>query len=146
MFKHILLPTDGSELSIAAIQQGIRFAKSIGAKVTGLYVMPHQQYLFYEWTTMPVHMLEQVAARNRELADEYMAVVEKAAKEAGIACDTVYEINDSPYDAIIRVAEKTGCDLIMMASHGRRGAGALLIGSETQKVLIHSKIPVLVYR
>jgi nucleotide-binding universal stress UspA family protein len=145
MFKHILLPTDGSELSAAAIQQGVRFAKSIGAKVTGLCVMPLQRPFFYE-TEIPMAALEQAAERCKKLAETFLAAVEKEAREAGVACDVVYERHDSPYEAIIRVAEQKGCDLIMMASHGRRGVGALLIGSETQKVLTHSKIPVLVYR
>jgi nucleotide-binding universal stress UspA family protein len=145
MFKHILLPTDGSELSAAAIQQGVRFAKSIGARVTGLCVMPQQHPFFYE-TEIPMNALEQAAKRYKELAYVYLAAIEKAATEVGVSIDAVYEINDSPYEAIIRVAEQKGCDLIMMASHGRRGVGALLIGSETQKVLTHSKIPVLVYR
>jgi nucleotide-binding universal stress UspA family protein len=145
MFKHILLPTDGSELSAAAIKQGIRFAKSIGAKVTGLCVMPLQHPFFYE-TEIPMDALEHAAKRYKALADTYLAAIEKEAGEAGVACDVVYEKYDSPYEAIIRVAEQKGCDLIMMASHGRRSVGALLIGSETQRVLTHSKIPVLVYR
>ena len=145
MFKHILLPTDGSELSAAAIKQGIRFAKSIGAKVMGLCVMPLQHPFFYE-TEIPMDALEHAAKRCKELAEKYLAAIEKEAKAAGVTCDVVYEKNDYPYEAIIRVAKQKGCDLIMMASHGRRGVGALLLGSETQKVLTHSKIPVLVYR
>jgi nucleotide-binding universal stress UspA family protein len=145
MFKHILLPTDGSELSATAIQQGVRFAKSIGAKVTGLCVMPLQHPYSYE-TEIPMEALEQAAQRCQELAEKYLAAIEKEAKEAGVACDVVYEKNDYTYEAIIRVAKEKDCDLIMMASHGRRGVGALLIGSETQRVLTHSKIPVLVYR
>jgi nucleotide-binding universal stress UspA family protein len=145
MFKHILLPTDGSELSAAAIKQGVRFAKSIGAKVTGLCVMQQQHPFFYEME-IPTEALEQVAKRCKELAETYLAAIEKEAKEARVACDVVYEKNDYPYEVIIRVAEQKGCDLIMMASHGRKGVGALLIGSETQKVLTHSKIPVLVFR
>jgi nucleotide-binding universal stress UspA family protein len=145
MFKHILLPTDGSPLSEAAIQQGVRFARSIGAKVTGLSVMPRQSSLFYE-TQIPAEALEQAGKRRKELSETYLAVIEKAAKEAGVACEVVSETSDFPYGAIINVAAQRGCDLIMMASHGRRGVGALLIGSETQKVLTHSKIPVLVYR
>ena len=145
MFKHILLPTDGSELSTAAIQQGIRLAKSIGAEMTALCVMPQQHPFYYE-TEIPLEALEQAAQRYKEQAGMFLAAVEKAAKEAGVPCGSVYEVQDSPYEAIIRTAEKKGCDLIMMASHGRRGVKALLIGSETQKVLTHSKIPVLVYR
>ena len=145
MFKHILLPTDGSDVSAAAIKQGIRFAKAIGANVTGLSVMPFQQTLLYEME-ITTKAQEREAKRCKELSSRYLAVIEKAAEEAGVACDAVYERNDYPYEVIIRVAERKGCDLIMMASHGRRGVGALLIGSETQKVLTHSKIPVLVYR
>jgi nucleotide-binding universal stress UspA family protein len=145
MFKHILLPTDGSELSAAAIQKGIRFAKSIGAKVTGLSVMPLQHSFFYE-AEVPAEARAQAAKQRKELAETYLAVIEKRAKEAGVACDVVYERNDFPYEAIIAVAKQKNCDLIMMASHGRRGVKALLIGSETQKVLTHSKIPVLVCR
>jgi len=90
--------------------------------------------------------IEKGAEIEKELAEAYLSTIEKAAKREGVACDVVCERNDFPYDAIIRVAKQKGCDLIMMASHGRRGVGALLIGSETQKVLTHSKIPVLVYR
>jgi nucleotide-binding universal stress UspA family protein len=163
MFQHILLPTDGSDLSAAAVHQGILFAKSIRAKVTGLCVMPkHSKHLYA--AQMPTEVLDQSARRCRELAEAYLAAIEKgveiarelaeaylqviskAAQDAGVACEVVTESDDSPYEAIIRVAEQKGCDLIMMASHGRRGVKAILIGSETQKVLTHSKIPVLVYR
>jgi nucleotide-binding universal stress UspA family protein len=163
MFKHILLPTDGSDLSTAAIHQGILLAKGIRANITGLYVLPkHSEHLYA--AQMPTEVLDQSARRCRELADAYLAAIEKgaeiarelaqayleviskAALEAGVDCEVVCERNDSPYEAIIRVAEEKGCDLIMMASHGRRGVKAILIGSETQKVLTHSNIPVLVWR
>jgi nucleotide-binding universal stress UspA family protein len=145
MFKHILLPTDGSDLSVAATKQGVRFARAIGAKVTGLSVMPFQHTLLYEME-IPTKAQEQDAKRCKELSSRYLAAIEKTAEEAGVACDAVYERNDFPYEVIIRVAEQRGCDLIMMASHGRRGVQALLLGSETQKVLTHSKVPVLVFR
>jgi len=145
MFKHILLPTDGSELSAMAIKQGVRFAKSIGAKVTGFCVMPLEHTFFAEME-IPTQALEQAVKRSKELAETYLAAIQKEAKEAEVSCDLVYERSDFPYEGIIRVAKQKGCDLIMMASHGRRGVGALLIGSETQKVLTHSNIPVLVYR
>lgn len=145
MFKHILLPTDGSELSAVAVQQGVRFAKSIGASVTGLCVMPlHHSFFYHE--KIRQEALDEVAQQFKEQAQTYLSEVEKSAKEAGVACEVMYERNDSPYEAIIRAAETKGCDLIMMASHGRRGVEALLLGSETQKVLTHSRIPVLVYR
>jgi nucleotide-binding universal stress UspA family protein len=145
MFKHILLPTDGSDLSAAAIKEGIRFAKSIGAKVTGLCVIPMQHSFFYH-TRISKKAIKGVDQRFKELAETYLSEIKNGAKEAGIACNVLYRRNDYPYDAIIRLAEQKGCDLIMMASHGRHGVKALLIGSETQKVLTHSKIPVLVYR
>jgi nucleotide-binding universal stress UspA family protein len=145
MFRHILLPTDGSELSAAAVQQGVKFAKSIGAQVTGLCVMPMEIPFFYQ-KRMPKEALEESFQRLRKMAETYLSVVAKAAVEAGVAYDLVCENSDFPYDAIIRVAEEKGCDLIMMASHGRRGVKALLLGSETQRVLTHSKIPVLVVR
>jgi nucleotide-binding universal stress UspA family protein len=113
---------------------------------------------------MPTEVLDQSASRCKELAEAYLETIEKgaeiarqlaeaylqvilkSAQDAGVACEVVTESDDSPYEAIIRVAEQKGCDLIMMASHGRSGVKAILIGSETQKVLTHSKIPVLVYR
>jgi nucleotide-binding universal stress UspA family protein len=145
MFTHILLPTDGSPLSEAAIQQGIRFAKGINAKVTGFHVTP-QFHVFTYKTEMLEGTKGQFARDTRTHAQQYLGVIEKAAKEAGVSCDTAYVSHDHPYEAIIEAAKKNGCDLIMMASHGRQGVQGVLIGSETQKVLTHSKIPVLVYR
>ncbi|MFO7707922.1 MAG: universal stress protein [Desulfobacterales bacterium] len=145
MFKHILLPTDGSELSGKAVEQGIRLAASLGARVTALSVMPKQPTLFYHARISP-EALEEAARYSKEAADTYLSAVRKRAADAGVACEVVFERNDSPYEAIIQQAEQRGCDLVMMASHGRKGVGALLIGSETQKVLTHSRIPVLVVR
>jgi nucleotide-binding universal stress UspA family protein len=148
MFKHIMLPTDGSELSNAAVQEGIRFAKSIGARVTGICVMPNQHPFFYEGMSAEVYLELQAEKRKelRKVAEAFLSVVEKGAREAGVPCNAVVETSDHPYEAIVQVAERAGCDLIMMASHGRKGVKAVLLGSETQKVLTHSKIPVLVYR
>jgi nucleotide-binding universal stress UspA family protein len=145
MFKHLLLPTDGSKLSEAAIQKGVQFAKSINAKITGFYVMP-EFHLFTYRTEMVDDTKEEFARDCRTHADQFLAVVEKAARAAGVACDTALATSDHPYASIIKAAEEKSCDLIMMASHGRRGVQGLLLGSETQKVLTHSKIPVLVYR
>jgi nucleotide-binding universal stress UspA family protein len=88
---------------------------------------------------------EQYLAASRAQARKYLAMLERAAAEVGVICETVVESSDHPYEAIIRTAEIKGCDLILMASHGRRGVKALLLGSETQKLLTHSRIPVLVY-
>jgi nucleotide-binding universal stress UspA family protein len=145
MFKHILLPTDGSALSEAAIQNGIKFAKSINARVTGLHVIPP----FHFFTARPEAMSDTKEAYQKDSlahAQQLLAVISQAAKEAGVPCDGIAEKADHPYEAIIAAAEKRGCDLILMASHGRRGVKGLLIGSETHKVLTHTKIPVLVFR
>ena len=95
---------------------------------------------------MPNDAGEELASDYRALADRFLSVVEEAANAAGVACDTDLATSDDPHKAIIEVAEKKGCDLIVMASHGRKGLQGLTLGSETQKVLTHSKIPVLVYR
>ena len=145
MFKHLLLPTDGSELSLAAIREGVRFAKESGAQVTGVSVTPQFHVLTFN-TTMIEDTKEVFLAESRAQAQGHLALLKKAADEAGVSCETEVAVSDHPYEAIIRVAEKRGCDLIMMASHGRHGAQALLLGSETQKVLTHTRIPVLVYR
>jgi len=145
MFKHILLPTDGSILSQVAIQKGVQFAKSIKAKITGMSVMPEHTYYMYQ-ADIIVQVKKETVKQHKLEADRNLSVIEKAAKDAGVPCETFCEISDHPHEMIIKVAEKRGCDLIMMASHGRRGIGALLLGSETQKVLTHTRIPVLVYR
>jgi nucleotide-binding universal stress UspA family protein len=145
MFKHILLPTDGSPLSEAAVEKGIDFAKSIDARITGLCVLPKEYPSYYE-AEIPGGFMDKAAAECKANAKVHLAALTRVAQNEGVTCDVVMETSDQPYEAIVNLAEQKGCDLIMMASHGRRGVGALLLGSETQKVLTHSKIPVLVYR
>jgi len=145
MFKHLLIPTDGSELSEAAIRAGVQFAKSIKAKVTGFYAMPKFHMLAYQ-TEMVTDTRQEFAKDCKAHADRFLAVIVQAARAADVPCETVLQTTDYPYEAIIATAKEKGCDLIMMASHGRRGVQAFLLGSETQKVLTHSKIPVLVFR
>ena len=145
MFRHILLPTDGSELSAAALQKGIRLAKALGARVTGLCVIQDIHYVGCE-AVIGSEFQEQAEAAVKKEVEENLFAIEKAAKEAGVPCETERVKSFQIYEAIIEAAEKKRCDLIIMASHGRKGVGALLLGSETQKVLTHSKIPVLVYR
>ena len=145
MFKHLLLPTDGSSLSNDAIEKGIRFARDAQARVTGIYVMPEFHTVTYR-TEMLEDTESEFAADRRAHADQYLGVILAAAKEAGVTCNSVSVISDHPFEAIITAAEENDCDLIVMASHGRRGVRGLLLGSETVKVLTHSKIPVLVYR
>lgn len=143
MFKNILLPTDGSDLSEIVVEKGISFAQSINARITGISVVLNN---FGFESDIPLDYRLESEARNKIRAEGYLSAMKQMAQEAGVECDVVLEIGDQPYEAIVDAAEKKGCDLIMMASHGRKGFGALLLGSETQKVLTHSKIPVLVYR
>jgi nucleotide-binding universal stress UspA family protein len=145
MFKHILMPTDGSETSKRTIQDCIAFAREIGAEVTALHVIPEYPVYAYQ-AEMLVDTREQFTNECIECANEYLGDVKTAAKEAGVKCDTYTVTSDYPYAAIIQAAQDKQCDLIVMASHGRKGVKGLLLGSETQKVLTHSQIPVLVYR
>ncbi len=145
MFKHLLVPTDGSALSEAAIQMAVTLAKESGAKVTGLHVIPEFHVLAYG-AEMIAETEDQFIQVARKHADDYLAVVTKAATEAGVECDSVARNHAHPYEAIISVAGQRNCDLIVMASHGRGGVRGVLLGSETQKVLTHCHIPVLVVR
>ena len=145
MFKHLLLPTDGSEASQATLLEGVRLAKELNARITGISVVPEFHVLTFN-TMMIEDTREVFIAESRSQALKYLAVLNQAANESGVPCETEVMLGDHPYEAILRACESKGCDLIVMASHGRRGVQALLIGSETQKVLTHSKVPVLVYR
>jgi nucleotide-binding universal stress UspA family protein len=145
MYKHLLVPTDGSDLSLAAIQQAAKFARTLGAAITVLNVQPEYP--------APVVGEGLVAPIRRDFEEEYAktanAVLDIAAREidrAGLGCQRRIESSSKPWEAIIKVATNEACDLVFMASHGRSGLAGLLIGSETQKVLTHCKIPVLVYR
>ena len=108
-------------------------------------MIPKLRYFNYDLELAPEFKKQAAAAVQAEVNKNLLAV-EKAAEEAGVPCETARETNVQPYEAIVEAARKKGCDLIIMASHGRRGVQGLLLGSETQKVLTHSKIPVLVYR
>ena len=145
MFKRVLLPTDGSELSLRAVLAGVSFAKEIGAEVIGVTALPD-----FKTFTVDTDMIEstedEYLASSEARGDKHLATVADAARTAGVDCTTVLVRSDDPHDAILRTARDRGCDLIIMASHGRHGLGGLLLGSETQKVLVHSAIPVLVYR
>ncbi|MET3132038.1 hemerythrin-like metal-binding protein [Oxalobacteraceae bacterium GrIS 1.11] len=145
MFKHILVPSDGSSVSDAAVRQALRFAKETGARVTGIHVTPQ-----FHWFTYKTEMLEDTReqfARDSDMhAKKFLATIEQAAREIGVACDTVQVESDHPHQLIIDTARARQCDLIAMASHGRKGVKGLLLGSVTQKVLLHSPVPVLVLR
>ena len=145
MFKRILLPTDGSELSSRAVLAGVSFAKEMGAQVVGMTAMPD-----FKTFTTNTDMIESTEDEYLGASDarggKYLATIADAARSVGVACTTLLVRSDDPHDAILRAAREQGCDLIVMASHGRHGLTGVLLGSETQKVLVHSAIPVLVYR
>ncbi len=145
MFKHVLLPTDGSPLSEAAIRKGIQFAKMAGAKITGFYAKPD-----FHTLTLDAEMLEDTQAEfeknSRTRAEKYLSQIERAATEEGVSCQTLSVVSDQPHEAIIAAANTNACDLIVMASHGRSGLKGILLGSVTQKVLTHTVLPVLVIR
>ena len=149
MFKHILLPTDGSMLANKAVRQGIELAKSMNAKVTCVFVaLPYQLTAYRGYKMAPAQKLMQARYEKeiRRYADKVLAEAESTAAHAGVACSSVHVSSLAPHDGIIKTAHRRKCDLVAMASHGRGGVGALLLGSVTSKVLAHSKIPVLVYR
>lgn len=144
LFKHILIPTDGSELSLKAVQHGIALAKSMGAEVTAMTVQPPLSDFVVEGVTISVGM-----PQRKELADQFdhrMDAARAEAKAQDVHLGTIQVEDREPWRAIIEVAKKKNVDLIVMASHGRRGVSAMVLGSETQKLLTHSTVPVLVYR
>jgi nucleotide-binding universal stress UspA family protein len=146
MFKNILIPTDGSERSEQAVRTGVELAKLHGARVTGIHVIPDYHLLIaYEGAFDPVTE-ERIEEEAKARAESYLDYIRSVAREAGVPCATVCETSDHPYEAILRTADTNGCDLILMTSHGRKGLAAVLLGSETRKVLTHSNVPVLVVR
>jgi nucleotide-binding universal stress UspA family protein len=145
MPKHILIPTDGSELSKKAMQHGVAMAKTLAARVTGVTVST-PFHVFAVEPGMVTDTPEAYAKHSAAAAAKYLGAVKDAAAAAGVACDVKRIEHEHPYQAIIGAAKQEGCDMIVMASHGRRGVSGIVLGSETQKVLTHSTIPVLVYR
>ena len=147
MFKHILVPTDGSELSTKTVVRAVKFAKETGAKVTFYYAKPDYATTIYAGGAYAdLTILENFRKIVDEQAEQILAACEKLAQEAGVTYARVSTVNSIPYRGVIEVAAANGCDLIFMASHGRHGLNAVLLGSETHKVLTHTSIPVLVYR
>jgi nucleotide-binding universal stress UspA family protein len=148
MFRHILLPVDGAELSQKSVNECLALAKEIGAKVTALHVVPHVSlHVPVGFTSDLVQHLEKQREEEQvKIGEKMLTDLEASARANGVDCENVVVVGDNPYEEIIDNAEKRGCDLIMMASHGRRGLDAVLLGSETVKVLTHTKIPVLVVR
>lgn len=147
MFKNILVPTDGSALSRKAIKRAVQLAKEQNGRVTGFYVGPAWRARAAD-ESIPYRIVspEQHQANVRKIAQRILKAVESEAAKAGVPCTTSFSTDDYPYVKIIEAATRNGCDLILMATHGRRGISRLLLGSETSKVLAHSKVPVLVCR
>jgi len=147
MYKHIMIPTDGSELCDKAIDAGIAFAKQVKARVTGFTAVPEYK-LPGEVELMSRHgvSFEQYERDARHQAEAALQKIADRARAAGVEYGAEFVQSDHPDEAIVRAAQKCGCDLIFMASHGRRGISALIHGSQTQGVLAQSKIPTLVYR
>jgi nucleotide-binding universal stress UspA family protein len=144
MFARILVPTDGSELSAKAVRGAIELARRVNARIIGMTVVEP-----YSYTTLSEYRPEPAADYERRvdaMARERLAPLETGAKAANVEIETTVARSFSPYEAIIDTAKRRQCDAIFMASHGRRGLSAVLLGSETQKVLTHTDIPVMVYR
>lgn len=147
MYKNILIPTDGSPLSRKAILAGVKLAKAVGAKVTGFYAAPPATPVEYRGM-LPVSYSDPVARARviEKTAFKHLAVIEEAAKAAGVRCSVEHVTNDFPADAIVAAAKRSRCDLIFISSHGRHGFKSSLLGSQTQKVLAQSRISVTVHR
>ena len=148
MYKHILVATDGSKLSLKAVKSAASLAASVGARLSALYVMP--EYTLPVYGEAAMYITEASPKRFKEAVEKdttaAFAAVAKVAHGAEITFSAVKATDSQPWNAIIKTARARKCDLIVMASHGRRGLSGLLLGSETTKVLTHSKVPVLVVR
>ena len=147
MFRHFLVPTDGSLLSQNAVRYAVTLARSTGARITAFHARPECRAMYYEGGVFARHPMADDFSRLAEAASvKALDYVETLCLDSGVSCTRLTEISDFPYKAIIDAATRDGCDLIIMASHGGGGFSGLLLGSETNKVLSHSKIPVLVWR
>jgi len=147
MYKNILLPTDGSSLSNRVIRDAVQLARKLGATLTGFHVAPTYHIEVYaDYVPPDLITPQQHAANAKKAALRYLDVVKKAAAANGVRYAGYYVLSDTPADAIVKAARKYKCDLIYMGSHGRSGLTKLLLGSQTSKVLAHTRIPVLVHR
>jgi nucleotide-binding universal stress UspA family protein len=149
LFSHLLVPTDGSELSRGAAERAIAIAAAMKARITFFHAMPERRQSFFGGEgggfvdQMP---LDEFERQSRQAATEHLGTLQGMATAAGVTSDAVVGEPGAPWERIIEAGTTGGCDLIVMASHGRRGLKSLILGSETQKVLTHTGIPVLVYR
>jgi len=147
MFRRILLPTDGSPVSRKAVKLGVATAKAVGAKVVGFFSPEDYRALLYSEYVPPSLLSEaEFEAQAKKTAEKYLSYIAKAAKAEGVPYEGLYLPSIAPWEAIIGAAKSKKCDLIVMGSHGRSGLAGLVLGSQTVKVLTHSKVPVLVAR
>jgi len=147
MFKHILLPTDGSTVAAKAVKAGIALAKEMGASVTVYYAIePPPTHTYGDGYVGDRHLGEELERRARDNAQRSVDEVKTAAQAAGVSCDSVIGEHAAAATGIVDTATAKKCDAIFMASHGHRGLQSLLLGSVTHKVLAQSRIPVLVFR
>lgn len=147
MFKNILIPTDGSALSLKAIRAGVKLAQSLGAKVTGYYgITALQPSAFGDGDLIDKTMVDQLDRLARAAGEKHIGRIAKAAATAGVAYTGLVTKTPAAYEGIIDAVKKNKCDAVFMASRGRSEIKNLLLGSVTQKVLSHSKVPVIVYR
>ena len=147
MYRDILVPTDGSKLSERAVETGAKLAKNFGAKLHILHVRPPLDRTPFQEGAATIYVpKDQVRKQIAEDEWKLLAAAGEVATACGVSAETEYVLSAAPHEAIIRVAKERKCDLIVMASHGRRGIAGLILGSETQKVLTHTATPVLVIR
>lgn len=146
MFKHILMPTDGTEHSERAIERGIELAKLCGARVTGIHVMPDYRMLIASGDMESPGIDENMDEQARAQAARFLAFVQRTADAAGVPCDTLMAKGQHPYDAIVDAANERGCDLIVMTARHRKGLVSMIMGSEASRVLHRASIPVLTFR
>ena len=147
MFKHILVPTDGSELSQKAVQKAVIFAKEIDAKITFFCAVPQFPVMYYGLGAIfDSHSILDFEEESKSVCNEILNKAKEIAKKEGVNSEIYYLISDYPFEAILEATKQKECDLIFMASHGKKGVNEFFLGSETNKVLSHSNIPVLVYR
>src|SRR4051812_16877808 len=148
MFKHILVPSDGSEASRHAAEVAVELAQRLGARITALHVMQPQTTVMPDMTGGYTYLMPDEAYERaiQAQAERIRAELSALAQSANVTCETVSLAGGAPWQAIVDTARHRGCDAIVMASHGRKGISGLLLGSETTKVLTHCKLPVLVTR
>ena len=147
MYRHLLAATDGSELSNHAVDHAIELAKQLGARLTLLHVAgQYPPPMLVDGTVFPTLPQDEHDAAAAEQSRQILDPGLERARAAGIECDSVHESDSAAWHAIMEVAARAGCDLIVMGSHGRGGLASLVMGSQTQKVLHHTNLPVLIVR